>query len=59
MPCGGRINSSYSIVRQIIDSCPLASLSSFLVFGNRVPLKPVLGGMAGVADFITDHEKTQ
>ena len=26
---------------------------------NRVSLKPVLGGMVGVAHFITDHEQTK
>ena len=28
-------------------------------FENSVPLKPELGGVAGVAQFITRHEKTQ
>ena len=27
--------------------------------GNRVPLKPLLGGVASVAHFNTGHEKTQ
>ena len=37
-------------------SGPLRSLGSFrFIFGNRVLLKPVLGGVAGVAHFITSH----
>ena len=50
--------------RQIIFSGPLGSLSSFLAFffffkKNRDPLKPVLGGVAGVAQFIIGHGQTQ
>ena len=45
MPCGG----CKIIIVQIIFSGPLGLLSSFLVFENRVPLKTVLGGVAGVA----------
>ena len=39
----------YIILVQIIFSDPLGPLSSFQSFENRVPLKPVLGGMAGLA----------
>ena len=42
-----------------IFSGPLWSFSSFLVIVNRVPLKPVLGGVASVAHTIAGHEQTQ
>ena len=40
-------------------SAPLGSLSSIKSFENRVPLKPVLGGVAGVAHLINGYEQTQ
>ena len=48
MSCGGR----KIIAVQIIFSGHLGSLN----FDNRVLLKPVLGGVAGVAYFSTGHE---
>ena len=58
MPCGGRKKvSPYIIIVQITFSGPLGSLNSFQSFENSVPLKPVLGGLAGVAHFITGHEQ--
>ena len=56
VPCGGPC----IIIVQIIFPGPLGSLSSFnSYFENRVLIKPVLGGVAGVAYFITGHEHTQ
>ena len=42
---------------QIIFSGLLGSLSSFESFENRDPLKPVLGGVAGVARLMTGHDR--
>ena len=56
VPCGG----PYIIILQIIFPGPLGSLSSFnSYFENRVLLKPVVEGVAGVAYLITGHEHTQ
>ena len=44
---------------QIIFSGPLGSFCSFQLLENRVPLKPVLEGVAGDSHIITGHEQTQ
>ena len=44
---------------QIIFSGTLGLFRTFESFENRVPLKPVLGGVASVASLITGHEQTQ
>ena len=44
--------SPYIIIKQIMISDPLGSLSAFL-------LKPALGGVDGITQFSTGHKQTQ
>ena len=57
VPCDPCKSLSYIIIVQNIFACHLGFILSY--FENIVPLKPVPGGVASVARFITRHEQTQ
>ena len=60
VPCGGHKTSSRTSLHADYFFWSFErSLNSFLVVKNRVPLKPVLEGVAGVSHLITGHEQNQ